>query len=89
MVISLRQVFMSRPGVLMRLPRRPRWRYFAFHPEPISDTHFIVDLERNGQSGRAQRPERIDASPVIWAARPTAVSRQSSRLTLSAARFVG
>jgi hypothetical protein len=69
---------MSRPGVLMRLPRRPQWSYFASHPEPISNTHSIVDLERNGRFGRAQRLERIDALPVIWATRPTEASGQSS-----------
>jgi hypothetical protein len=51
----------------------------APYPEPIPDFHCDVDLERNGRSLRAQRPERLDAWTIVWAVRPSAEFLQQLR----------
>ena len=70
MILTLRQVStLSTPA--MSQSGRPRGRTLP-PPGTKSDIHSSVDFERSGQFGTTQRPERLDASVAIWAARPMA-----------------
>ena len=77
MMLSLRQVSTLSTRRSLQLAGPATGADTAPHPEPIPDIHSSVDLERTGQFDTTQRPERLDASVLIWATRPTAKCEES------------